>query len=396
MRCTLGTVVGLTAAILMTSAFWPANQGPAVPQNAVAQATDEKKVEAKSEGVPTPDASPAKPHVLTDSKVVTPQRDEMYAHTAEELKKKTTLNFTDTTMREAIEYIAQLHKIPIIYNTKALGDEGIDLDAETISYNLTGIPLATVLDVIFENRNLAYRNWDGILVIESMNSAENNMEVCVYNCRDLLKDVATVQEVVLPTASGEGSSGGGFGGGGGGGFFQVASDAPEKPAPKSKEKSEPAPANCPKIVELTPPQALIKVLMNSVHGPWAENDGNGGTITAFDGMLVVRNNQRAQQGVQNLLDMLRAADRLYVRQTPQSHASQKRLTLEQVPHSEAEHERWRPLEEPTNADLQGMRDQVHGLADDQHSHDTDHEHSDRHSDDSRPAIPVPQKQAVPN
>jgi hypothetical protein len=127
-----------------------------------------------------------------------------------ELKKTTNLNFTDTTMREAIEYIAQLHKIPIIYDNKALGDEGIDLDGETINYNLSGITLRNAFRIIFENRNLEYIIENEVMKITTTTGAQTKLSTRVYPVGDL------VIPIISGAGGGGGLGGGGFGGGGGG------------------------------------------------------------------------------------------------------------------------------------------------------------------------------------
>jgi hypothetical protein len=138
------------------------------------------------------------------------------------------------------------------------------------------------------------------------------MEVCVYNCRDLL-DKAQAEHTFESGArqhGGGGFGGGGMGGGGGGGFFQVATNPPTtEPGPAKPENAQ---NNKSKPTKRTPTEMLIEVLTTSTAGPWEAADGDGGTITAFDGLLVVRNNQKAQHDVQMVLDMLRAADKLHM------------------------------------------------------------------------------------
>lgn len=272
MRRTFATVVVLTSALLGLNAFWPFNDHGTAARQAFAE-----------------EGSAAKASTTPTAMFVTPPRDDRYEAIVAKLKTKIDLNFQETTVREAVDYFAQLVSVPVLYNTRSLNDEGIDLDADTITYNLTGVPASTCLDVMFWNRNLSYRIWDGFIVVETESTTRNEMEVCVYNCRDLLNDAAAVNEMSIKKQKSNASQ---------------PSDPKEVEMASTESKYQ--------TVSLTPPQALIKVLMNSVAGPWMEEDGEGGTITAFDGMLVVRNNQKAQQNVQLVLGMLRSADTMQI------------------------------------------------------------------------------------
>ncbi|MEX2288585.1 MAG: VWA domain-containing protein, partial [Planctomycetaceae bacterium] len=129
-----------------------------------------------------------------------------------ELKETTTLNFPDTPLQDAIEYIAQLHDIPIILDRKRILDAGGDPE-EIINFNLSGITLRNAFRLILEPLNLEYVIDNEIMTITTAQYASERPSTRVYPVGDLVIPI-----ISMP--GGLGGGGGGFGGGGfgGGGF----------------------------------------------------------------------------------------------------------------------------------------------------------------------------------
>ncbi|MEX2286097.1 MAG: hypothetical protein WD648_03345 [Planctomycetaceae bacterium] len=305
MRCTAGTVVVLTAGILLTMALWPANQGVQLPPVAMGQQEDAKKEEAKKL-LESPSKNVQK-HVLPGD-AITPPRDERFRAVEEKLKERITVSFPDAPLQEAIEYIAQLTNVDILLDKKSILEAGGDPE-EIINHNLADYSLSTVLNLVLEPLQLTYRIFDGILIIETKEKARQQMEVHIYNCRDLLEGVEERIEAASMRAADALR-----GPGGGKGFFSLADEKPTKESKQPAKGSEDS--NPFTTIKLSPEQMLIRVLVHSAKGPWEEVHGDGGTITAFDGLLVVRNNQQAQRDVQMVLDMLRAADKQIPARSP--------------------------------------------------------------------------------
>ena len=305
MRCTVASVVGLTAAILIATAFWPGTQPP-VPQLAEAQ---QPKESAK--------AAPAAPRAPETSSEET-QNSAVEA----KLKKIITLNFQDTPLHEAMQYIGEQVDVDILFNDKAFEDEPVNKD-ELITFSLphTKASGATWLRLILEPRNLTVCIRDGLAIVETTQSAEHAMEVHVYNCRDLLDGVVSTTVDIhkncrataatrcceRPTRIWWRRNGRREG---------VASTWVDAEAGTRHSGNSGGLGNGRGDGGREDPDANInQVLLHAVQGPW-EVDGKGGTITAFDGLLVVRNNQQAQRNVQKVLDMLREADKLKEHQRP--------------------------------------------------------------------------------
>ena len=153
---------------------------------------------------------------------------------------------------------------------------------------------------------LTYVIRDGVVLITS---PEEGHEVQVYDCRDLLANVK------VESTTGLGMMGGGGFGGGLGGAMPAAGtvfggeygggDFGGLGIGQSAGATSPA-AN-----------ALIQVIVAATGDPWLiQGQGEGGTISEFDGLLVVRHSQRAHRNIEDLLAKLREKKAQAAARTP--------------------------------------------------------------------------------
>ena len=147
------------------------------------------------------------------------------------LEKETNFDYLDTPLKEVVDDIAFNNNIPIVLDTKALEELGVDT-AQPITRNLKGVTLRSALRLMLNELELTYIIKDEVLQITTPDKAESQLITKVYPVGDL----------VIPVISGGGQfgggggqggggfggggggfggGGGGFGGGGGGGFFDV-------------------------------------------------------------------------------------------------------------------------------------------------------------------------------
>lgn len=120
-----------------------------------------------------------------------------------ELDHETTFDYLDQPLKDVIEDISFTHNIPIVIDTKALEDFGIDTGTP-ITRSLKGTTLRSALRLMLNELELTYIIKDEVLQITTPEKAEEQLITKVYPVGDL----------VIPVISG----GGQFGGGGGGGF----------------------------------------------------------------------------------------------------------------------------------------------------------------------------------
>ncbi len=152
------------------------------------------------------------------------------------LDQETSINFTETPLTDAIQFLAQKHEIPILLDP-AVEAAGTAPDTPISVPILSGIPLRSALNIILKPLNLTYVIQDNVMYITTIEDAQNRLQTRVYPMGDLVLGL---------TAVGLGGAGGGaFGGGGqlgggqqggggggqqggqqgGGGFFNVPAAA---------------------------------------------------------------------------------------------------------------------------------------------------------------------------
>ena len=218
-------------------------------------------------------------------------------------------------LNEALEEIADQIELDLYVNESSLEEEGINGDEPVnLFVKHTRLTAATAIKLILERAAepgaLTYTIRDGLIYIQSTIDAEEDLEIEVYNVRDILEGVKPITRTVYPNLQG------GFGGGSGGGFFQIEDDITTSAALMQIFQSggpgggQFAPANTadpkPVSIEISAAEALTEVISGSTGGPWMKTDGDGGTIEEFDGLFVIRQTQKAHREIKQLLDTLRA------------------------------------------------------------------------------------------
>ncbi len=183
------------------------------------------------------------------------------------LKDTTEVQFTDQPLKDALEYLEDLHKIEIWIDQPALADAGISTDQQ-VNLVMSGITLRSALRLLLEPLQLTYVIEDEVMKITTQEKADEKMSTRVYPVADL---VIRIQSGGGGGGMGGGMMGGGMGGGGmggggmgggmggggmgmggggfgGGGFFSIP---PEQVKPKANKAEEANPADAPKLDNAT-------------------------------------------------------------------------------------------------------------------------------------------------
>jgi hypothetical protein len=132
------------------------------------------------------------------------------------------IEFIDTPLKDAMDFLADAHDITIIMDEQALTEEGVAID-EPLNRTLSGITLRSALKIILEPLGLTYVIEDEVMKITTIIAAEDKLSTRVYPVGDLVIPITNP----LAGGLGQGFGGsGGFGGqgglGGGGQFGQGA------------------------------------------------------------------------------------------------------------------------------------------------------------------------------
>jgi dihydropteroate synthase len=314
MRLSLGSVCALTAALLITFAFWPDNRAVRGPEPVVAQ--EKPKVEKSKAEKPRAQKSRSESGAVAKKGRDAKARDSssrasavaglgevdhplssdvgLDAKIAAALNAPVDFMIEPQALKDAMEFIAAHYQIPILFDQKALDDANVDVTTE-VKCNVLGIRMRDMLNLMLDTlaTPIAYEIRNGVLMISTHEKISDHLEMVVYDCRDLVQ-VGTLDhfpaEITGQSASGSG------GGMMGGAMFQVAgaggaAPAAAKAAPAEKANNHPA-RRLPLI------QTII-----SATGPdsWDE----GASISEFGGLLVVRQNPFVHERIKRLLASIR-------------------------------------------------------------------------------------------
>ncbi|MDX1948383.1 MAG: hypothetical protein SFU86_23540, partial [Pirellulaceae bacterium] len=138
-----------------------------------------------------------------------------------ELNRNTVMEFVETPLKDAIDFLATSHNIPIVLNAKKLEEAGVGIDTP-ITKNLKGISLRSALRLLLNELELTYVVRDEVLQITTPEDAESQLITKVYPVGDLVLPIGINTNLFglggLGGMNGGNGMGGGFGGGMGGGM----------------------------------------------------------------------------------------------------------------------------------------------------------------------------------
>lgn len=298
MRFTMGSIAATAAAILVAMAFWP--RMPAVDMPVAANAQQPPQQAPPEEKSETDEAAGKEIQLLGLEFVELARRNPRDVAVEEKLDEPVELKFVDTPLEDALQYIAEAMSVDILVSNDAA--HALQ-ELITVVLNHTDIAARTALELVLERYGLTFAVRDGFVWVLLQDQADRYYEPRVYNCRDLISD--SNGAALLGGKGLGGGLGGGFGGGlgGGGGFGGggVGRAAFGALAESGRSKGKPRRTR-------TSADALIDLIISATSAKWEQVNAEGGTITEFNGLLVVRHSQATHREIERLLKMLRAAD----------------------------------------------------------------------------------------
>jgi general secretion pathway protein D len=225
------------------------------------------------------------------------------------------VQFKDTPLSDAIDFLRDLTGANILVNWNALQAAGIDKQTVTINASLHDVPFSKVLTIVLDQAGpgkLGYNIEDGVITISTMDELNKKVVTRVYDISDLLVnpnfDSTIDTQSALQNALGGGlggstggvggSTGGAFGGGGGSSFGGQQGQNGQNGQNGSNNGS----GNLQQQL-----QDIEKKIKNTVdYDTWKDNGGTGsGTIDDFNNQLIITQTPSVHSDVQGLLDKLR-------------------------------------------------------------------------------------------
>lgn len=182
-----------------------------------------------------------------------------------ELDKPTSMEFVEQPLKDVVLFLQEQHAMPIFLCIKKLEEASVSPDSP-ITKNLKGIRLRTALELMLKDLELTYVEKDGILLITTPEDVENTLLIQVYNCQDLLAGKAG-----SAAKEGEGEFGGSASG--------------------SRGRAE----------------SLISLITTNVDSQSWTVTGGPGSISEYNGLIVVTQTTQTHRKIERTLDMLREA-----------------------------------------------------------------------------------------
>jgi len=306
MRYSLLTGTAIVVTFVMASFYWPANR----PEPAARlQAQDAPKA---ADVAQTPVGSTSS-QVSKSASI----RDDL---TARLEFRDFELKLDDIPWPDAMEFLGNAANIDVLIDWRYAEEAGVAPDARVqLKARQGALSVRSAMELILEQvagMELAYAVRDGVILISA---ADNAYENRVYDCRDLLEGVVVHQQAGFGGIGGGGGfGGGGFGGGQGGGMFQVRSElvgsmlAPATVAQVGGGEgggglgagglgfgTQPA------ATSAAGPTLITVIQEATAPAEWVSRDSTGGTITEYDGLLIVRHQPRVHHRIEELLEQIR-------------------------------------------------------------------------------------------
>jgi HAAS domain-containing protein len=292
MRLTTFSVAAILLLAAGLATFWPGRNAAPGAAALIAQAP-----KAADPFGPPESAAPEKPRRIS--------RPTAAAVIEEKLNKPTTLEVVEMPLKDVVLFLAETHQIPIVLKIKKLEEASVAVDTP-ITKSLRGIRLATALDLILDDLELAYYISE-VLVITTPEDTASRTEVRIYDCRDILAMPAPgADKVALPPGREGGAAAG-------------AAEFPGRfaAAPEISNYDERA-AKLMTIITTNVdsntwhPAQRIGFGMGTHHDRDVPTDTGVGSISEYNGLIVVTQTAHTHKKIEHVLDMLREAAELEV------------------------------------------------------------------------------------
>lgn len=102
------------------------------------------------------------------------------------LDQRTKMEFVQVPLADVAAYIAELHRIPVVFDKKALDDVGVEAKKTPVGFTADGLKLRSALRHILRQLDLTWTIEDEALVITTPEQADARLETRVYEVGDLV------------------------------------------------------------------------------------------------------------------------------------------------------------------------------------------------------------------
>jgi hypothetical protein len=258
------TTFSAAAIVLFTAGLallWPGHNAAPGPAVVHAQPAAEKQPQEKSVSAPR----------LSADLVI-----------EEKLNQPTDLDVVEMPLKDVLQYLHELHHVPIVLKAKKMEEAGVSLDVP-ITKSLKGIRLRSALNLILEDCDLTFVVRDEVLQITTPGDAQATMGIRIYDCRDIL---------AMPEA----------------GAASAAAPAPSDAEPEGTPRGYGGTFGGHVSERDKRASQLISIITTNVDpSTWQQELGGSGSVSEYNGLIVVTQTAQVHTKIEHVLDMLREA-----------------------------------------------------------------------------------------
>ena len=238
------------------------------------------------------------------------------------LSQRIKVEANDAPLSEVIHFISQSIDREILIDVPGLADAGISTDQNT-TFHLGEMTVWQTFHFLLKPFQLAWTAHDGILEITTKEKADEQMITRVYDVRKLCELLEPISKEILwqrqnhprnDAGMSGGAGGGGVGGGmmgggiGGGGMFSVPVQTLVHSVIGMGTSGDIGVDLRRSVPVMTDPMSIESLLANVIPSlallKWMHSDGEGGSIQAGQGCLIVRQSYQGQFQIAGILEGL--------------------------------------------------------------------------------------------
>ncbi|MBI3838262.1 MAG: hypothetical protein HY288_10065 [Planctomycetia bacterium] len=104
------------------------------------------------------------------------------------------MEFTKTPLQDVVDYLKELHRIEIQFDSKALGDAGVASDT-LVTRQLKGISLDSALKLLLHDLDLTTVVTNGVLLVTTPEAASHMIELRIYDVGDFISAVGDTEKL---------------------------------------------------------------------------------------------------------------------------------------------------------------------------------------------------------
>jgi len=198
------------------------------------------------------------------------------------------VDFTETPLTEILEWLGNFTGANIRVRWQLLQDAGVE-PYRTVTIKAKNMRLSQILwqlmnEVGGTDLKLAYRAEGDQIILSTAEDLRSDMVIQIYDLRDMMVGVLRAEAPEMDASQAMQGTGGG-GGGGGTSLF-----GGQRGGQRGRQRDD---AQEPEL------QRIIQMIQKSIEpGSWEETRGGGrGTITEFNGMLIIYNSPLVHQQI---------------------------------------------------------------------------------------------------